>query len=238
MDNVKHRRKKKIVKFLEINELEQLEKPLVTKAQNALEVGKYNMTHKDKIALRDFALLSLLYGCALRISEAVNLKLHNLQLDEGIVIVIDSKGDDRIVDIPQPVIDILKEWLEIRPNIVGNNYVFTRVKGSTKSGEFAEEKAIPLRRQYYNKLITNLAKITGVTLKGGQEEQLPHPHTFRHSRAMAIRDDNVELDILQQILGHKDLRTTQVYAHARREEIRKAQTNNTKGIVSLKKGEI
>lgn len=233
MGEIKHRSKKKIVKFLETDELEKLQEPLIKEAKIALSKKEKDMTKTNKIALRDFALLSLLYGCALRISEAVNLKLHNLLLEQAQVIIIDSKGDDRIVDIPLPIINILKEWLSIRPNIKGNNYVFTRIKGSTKSEEFVEEKAIPLRRQYYNLLIKKLAEKTGITLKGGQEESLPHPHTLRHSRAMAIRDEQVELDILQQILGHKDLRTTQVYAHARREEIRNAQMNNTKGIINI-----
>lgn len=228
------RKKKKLVKFLEIDELNKLQQPLTEQAELALEVGQENMTKTNAIALRDFAVLSLLYGCALRVSEGVNLKLHNLLLDKAQVYIINSKGDDRFVDIPLPVVDILKEWLKIRPNIKGNDYVFTRVKGSTKSGEFAESKPLPLRRQYYNKLIENLAKKTGVTLKGDLEEKLPSPHTLRHSRAMAIRDEDTELDILQQILGHKDLRTTQVYAHARREQIRNAQMNNTKGIISLK----
>lgn len=231
MEQIKHRNKKKVLKFLEIEELEKLEKPLVEKAKNVLGKNKYELTEKDKIAFRDFALLSLLYACALRISEAVNLKLHNLLLDEAQVIIIDSKGDDRIVDIPLPVIDILKEWLEMRPDLEDNQYVFTRVRHSTKKEN--KSNKLPLRRQYYNNLITKLAQITGVTLKGGQELQLPHPHTIRHSRAMALRDDDTELDVLQEILGHKDLRTTQVYAHARREEMRKAQMKNTKGIFSI-----
>lgn len=234
MDNIKHRKKQKLIKFLKTDELNALEKPLVDNARIALEKGKENMTKSDMVALRDFALLSLMYGCALRISEAINLKLFNLLLDEGIVYIIDSKGDDRAVDIPKPIVDILKEWLEIRPNIEGNDYVFTRVKGSSKSGEFKFTDALPLRRQYYNNLIKKLAQKTGVTLKGGQKVQLPHPHTFRHSRAMEIKSAGVELDIIQQILGHKDLRTTQVYAHALREEVRKVQMDNTKGIVSLK----
>lgn len=228
MEEVKHRQKKKVLKFLETNELEQLEQPLIQKAKKAVQKPVNLMTETEKIAVRDFALLSLLYAGALRISEAINLKNHNLNLDEGYVIIIDSKGDDRIVDIPQAVIDILKEWYRIRPNIE-NDYVFTRIKGSTRP----EEDNVPLRRQYYNKLIKNLAKITNVTLKGSQGLQLPHPHTLRHSRAMAIRDNGVELDVLQQILGHKDLRTTQVYAHARREEQRKAQLQTTQGIMSL-----
>lgn len=234
MKDIKHRKKQKLPKFLEIDELNKLEEPLTNKAKLALEKGKGNMTETDKIAIRDFALLSLLYACALRISEATNLKLHNLLLDKAQVIIIDSKGDDRIVDIPLPIIDILKEWLEIRPSIEGNNYVFTRVKGSTKSGEFASKEALPIRRQYYNNLIKKLAQKTGVFLRGGQELQLPHPHTMRHSRAMAIRDEEVEIEIIQKILGHKDLRNTQIYAHARREEIRNIQMNNTKGIVTLK----
>lgn len=229
MEKVNHRKKKKILKFLEIDELNQLEQPLIQKARKAIQKPVNLMTETEKIAIRDFALLSLLYAGALRISEAVNLKRNNLNLEEGYVIIINSKGDDRIVDLPKPVIDIIKEWYEIRPSIMDNNYVFTRIKGSTRP----EENNVPLRRQYYNQLIKKLAKATNVTLKGGESQELPHPHTLRHSRAMAIRDNGVELDVLQQILGHKDLKTTQVYAHARREEQRKAQLETMQGIVSL-----
>lgn len=231
MNNTKHRNKKKILKFLKTEQLEELERPLAEYAKSVSGKDINELSEKDKIAFRDFALLSLVYACALRISEAVNLRLNNLILEEGEVIIVDSKGDDRIVDIPLPIIDILKEWLRIRPDFKENEYVFTRVRHSTKTN-YANDN-LPLRRQYYNNLIKKLAIETGITLKGEKDVKLPHPHTLRHSRAMAIYDDGIELDVIQQILGHKDLRTTQVYAHAKREQIRKVQMNNTKGIISL-----
>lgn len=224
---VKHRKKNKVLKFLEIDELQNLERPLYEKAKKAFTKDEKEMKTSDKVAIRDFALLTLLYGCALRISEATNLKIHNLLIEKAQVIIIDSKSDDRIVDVPAPVLEVLKEWLEIRPKNTKNEYVFCNVKYN------AEDKNKPITRQYYNRLIRNLAIITNTTLRGGDEIKLPSPHTFRHSRAMAIHDDGVELEIIQRILGHRNLQTTQVYAHARREEIRKVQLGNTKGISTL-----
>lgn len=118
------RNKTKLVKFLEIEEVEKFQKPLLDRAKIAM--SKENKTVADKIAIRDFVLVSLVYACALRISEACKLTLNYLDLDKKTLFVIDGKGGDRTVPIPLPIINNLKAWLEIRPNWKDNNYVFTR----------------------------------------------------------------------------------------------------------------
>lgn len=215
--------KKKLVKFLELNELKQFEQPLINKAKEALNDNEKTAT--NKIAIRDFAVVSLVYACALRISEACNLELKDVNFIRNELTVLDGKGGDRIVPIPDPTIKILKEWLAIRPNWKGNNYFFTNIKGTTRPG-----KARPLTTKYYNQLFNKLAETSGVKLNDGSN---PHPHTLRHSRAMEIYDNDVDLEVIQKLLGHKNLSTTQVYAEVRDERVANVQKNIIGGLVTL-----
>lgn len=223
MENKQGRTKQKIVKFLEIEDIRKLEEPLINSVKNAL--NKQILTTTDKIAIRDFAVINLVYACALRISEACRLQLKDIDLDKKEMIVFDGKGGDRYVPIPEPTIKILKEWLEIRPEWKNNPYFFTNIKGTTRPGEIR-----PITSKYYNQLFNKLAVTTGVKLKDGKN---PHPHTLRHSRAMEIYDNKVQLEIIQALLGHKNISTTQIYARVRNERVMEAQQAITKGLVTI-----
>ena len=217
------RNKTKLVKFLEIEEVKELQKPIIEKAKNAIE--KTELSVPDKIAIRDFAVINLVYACALRISEACNLTLRDLDLEKKILYVIDGKGGDRIVPIPEPTIKIIEEWLSIRPNWNGNNYVFTNIKGTTRPG-----KVRPMTTKYYNQLFNKLAEATGIKLRDGSA---PHPHTLRHSRAMELYDAVQDIELLQKLLGHKNISTTQIYAQVRDERVAEMQNKITGGLVSI-----
>lgn len=217
------RNKTKLVKFLEIEEVKELQKPIIEKAKNAIE--KTELSVPDKIAIRDFAVINLVYACALRISEACNLTLRDLDLEKKILYVIDGKGGDRIVPIPEPTIKIIQEWLNIRPNWNGNNYVFTNIKGTTRPG-----KVRPMTTKYYNQLFNKLAEATGIKLRDGSA---PHPHTLRHSRAMELYDAVQDIELLQKLLGHKNISTTQIYAQVRDERVAEMQNKITGGLVSI-----
>lgn len=215
--------KKKLVKFLEVDQIKEFEKPLVDNAKQALNDSAKTAT--EKIAVRDFAVISLVYACALRISEACKLKLDDVDFERKELMVVDGKGGDRIVPIPEPTIKILKEWLLIRPNWQNNPYFFTNIKGTTRPG-----KVRPLTMKYYNQLFNILAELSGVKLKDGKN---PHPHTLRHSRAMEIYDNDVDLEVIQKLLGHKNISTTQVYAEVRDERVANVQRNIVGGLVTL-----
>lgn len=217
------RKKTKIVKFLEIDEVKKFQEPIIEKVHEALDDEK--MTTTDIIAIRDFAVINLVYACALRISEACKLTLNYLDLNKKEMYVIDGKGGDRIVPIPDPTIKIIQEWLKIRPNWKDNPYVFTNVKGSTRPG-----KIRPLNQKYYNQLFNKLAEETGVTMRDGST---PHPHTLRHSRAMEIYDEIGNIEVLKKLLGHKNISTTQIYAQVRDEKVAQVQQAVTAGLVSL-----
>lgn len=217
------RKKTKLVKFLETEQIKEFQEPMLNEVKEILQ--KETLTVTDKIAIRDFAVISLVYACALRISEACNLMLNYLDLDKKEMTVIDGKGGDRIVPIPDATIKIIQEWLKVRPNWKGNNYVFTNVKGSTRPG-----KVRPLNPKYYNQLFEKLAEISGVTMKDGKK---PHPHTLRHSRAMEIYDNIENIEILKKLLGHKNISTTQIYAQVRDSRVAEVQQSVTGGLVSL-----
>lgn len=217
------RKKTKLVKFLEVDEIKKFQEPLLQRAKCALENNI--STFADKIVVRDFTLINLVYACALRISEACNLKLEDLDLQNKQLYVIDGKGGDRIVPIPDMIIKNINVWLSIRPNWKDNPYVFTNIKGSTRPG-----KIRPLTMKYYNQLFNELSEISGVKLRNGGNV---HPHTLRHSRAMEMYDSNVDLEVLQALLGHKEISTTQVYAKVRDERVKAAQNMVTAGINSL-----
>ena len=217
------RKKVKLVKFLETEEVKEFQKPIIQEVKQALEKDKLTIT--DKIAIRDFAVINLIYACALRISEACNLTLNYLDLNKKEMYVIDGKGGDRIVPIPEPTIKIIQEWLKIRPNWKNNPYVFTNIKGSTRPG-----KIRPLNQKYYNQLFNELAEASGVKMKDGSN---PHPHTLRHSRAMEIYDNIENIEILKKLLGHKNISTTQIYAQVRDSKVAEIQQAITGGLVSI-----
>ena len=217
------RKKTKIVKFLEIDEVKEFQKPIVDEVRQILQKDEVTIT--DKIAIRDFAVINLVYACALRISEACNLTLNYLDLEKKEIFVIDGKGGDRIVPIPEPTIKIIQEWLKVRPDWKDNNYVFTNVKGSTRPGVIR-----PLNSKYYNQLFNRLAEESGVKMKDGSN---PHPHTLRHSRAMEIYDNIENIEILKKLLGHKNISTTQIYAQVRDSRVAEVQQAILGGLVSI-----
>ena len=217
------RKKVKLIKFLETEEIKKFEKPIFDEVKEAL--NKSEQTPSEKIAIRDFAVISLVYACALRISEACNLTLNYLDLNKKQLYVIDGKGGDRIVPIPEPTIKILQIWLSIRPNWKNNPYVFTKIKGSTRPGEVR-----PLNQKYFNQLFHKLAEKSGVKMRDGSD---PHPHTLRHSRAMEIYDNVENLEIIKKLLGHKNISTTQIYAQVRDSKIVAVQNSITGGLLNL-----
>lgn len=225
------RNKKKLVKFLETDQIKELEEPLIEKVKPIICKPKEKLTPSEKISIRDFALITLVYSCALRISEACDLKMQYIDLEKKTMMVIDGKGGDRFISIPEPAINILKKWLEIRPSWKDNEYFFTNVKGTTrpnKNGKANNTKH--LTPKYYNVLFKKLSEETGIKLKDGS---YVHPHTLRHSRAMEIYDNGVTLDVLQALLGHKNISTTQIYAEVRNEKVIAAQQNVVGGIVTI-----
>lgn len=142
--------------------------------------------------LRNRALLELLYRAGLRNGEARHLCPGHIRWAEGIVEVRRGKGDkDRMVPVDQEVLGWLRAWQAKRPP---GRYFFCTLKGG------------PLSARYLQQLVRRLASRAGI-------ERAVTPHTLRHSYATSLLNDGFNIREVQELLGHADLSTTQIYTH-------------------------
>lgn len=153
--------------------------------------------------LRDRAILELMYASGLRVSETVNIKLNNIDIDQGILTTTGKGNKTRRVPVGSSAIEWLKSYLSLRrkrENIEIDN-IFVSVNGS------------PLTRQLIHKMITEYAEKCG--LEGVS------PHTLRHSFATHLVQNSADIRSVQQMLGHADISTTQIYTHVTNAQLKK-----------------
>jgi integrase/recombinase XerD len=156
-------------------------------------------------ALRDRALLETMYACGLRASEAIGLELSELDLDAGILRARGKGSKERIVPIGGKAIEALRAYLERgRPRLVGirpEPRVFVNLRGGG------------LSRQGLYKIVRGHARTAGL-------EHRMSPHTLRHTFATHLLSGGCDLRSLQEMLGHADIGTTQIYTHLSTERLR------------------
>ena len=155
---------------------------------------------------RNKAILEVLYGCGLRVSELTELKLSNLYLDIEFIKVTGKGSKERLVPIGGSAVKALKIWIE---NI--------RVHNPIKKGEedlvFLNRRGVRLSRVYIFMIIKQLAKLTGIN-------KTISPHTFRHSFATHLVEGGADLRAVQEMLGHESITTTEIYTHLDREYLK------------------
>src|SRR5829696_3578973 len=160
--------------------------------------------------LLDRALLELLYAAGLRISEALNLDLEDLSLDGAFVRVI-GKGDrERLVPVGEVAIDVVRAWLAgPRSALIAANHVAPVRGGPLLLGRSGRR----LARQQAWALVKRAAATAGLSGRVS-------PHTLRHSFATHLLEGGADLRIVQELLGHASISTTQLYTHVTGERIR------------------
>jgi integrase/recombinase XerD len=149
-------------------------------------------------------MISLLYACGLRVSELANLKAKDLFFDEKVGYVKQAKGrKDRMFNIPDFLFQDLKNQVE-KQKISNQEYLFSGSKGKLSSRNFQKivEKA---------------------TRKAGIQKEV-HCHTLRHSFATHLLEQGTDIRKIQELLGHADLSTTQIYTHISSEELKKIKS--------------
>jgi len=152
-------------------------------------------TRKSKL------MMSMLYACGLRVSELTNLKVANLKFDEKVGHIKQAKGrKDRSFNIPHFVFDDLKTQAEFQKNN-SQEYLFTGPVGKLSSRNL-------------QKIVSNTARKAGINKE-------VHCHTLRHSFATHLLEDGVDIRKIQELLGHSNLSTTQIYTHISTEELKK-----------------
>lgn len=155
---------------------------------------------------RNKAILEVLYGCGLRVSELTELKLSNLYLDIEFIKVTGKGSKERLVPIGSSAIKALKIWIE-------NIRVHTPVKKGEEDMVFLNRRGARLTRVYIFMVIKQLAEITGIN-------KTISPHTFRHSFATHLVEGGADLRAVQEMLGHESITTTEIYTHLDKEYLK------------------
>ena len=146
---------------------------------------------------RDRAILEVLYGCGLRVSEAAGLRISHIHLDEGFVDVVGKGDKQRLVPLGEPAADAIRAYLEDRP---------IPASRAVEDILFLNKFGKPLSRISIFKLVKDQAMAAGI-----QKEI--SPHTFRHSFATHLIENGADLRIVQEMLGHESILTTELYTH-------------------------
>ena len=165
-----------------------------------------NINLKDNFSYRNKAMLELMYGSGLRVSELVNLKLQDVDLNDDIVRTFGKGSKERII----PIGEIATEYLKIYIN----NYRSSMLKQYNNEYLFLNNHGKQMTRQGFFKIVKNIAKENGINRSFS-------PHTLRHSFASHLLKYGADLRTIQELLGHSDISTTQIYTHISNEELKK-----------------
>ncbi|MEY2569841.1 MAG: integrase/recombinase XerC, partial [Acidimicrobiaceae bacterium] len=152
------------------------------------------------LRLRDDAVLELLYGSGLRVSELCGLRCADIELDRRRVVVWGKGAKQRQVPLSAPSVEAVERWLAVRAERVGAD-----------AGEFlfVNSRGRPLTPRDVRRLLDRRSPTP------------THPHALRHSFATHLLDGGADLRAVQELLGHADLATTQIYTHVSRERLRR-----------------
>jgi integrase/recombinase XerD len=162
--------------------------------------------NETALGLRDRAMLETLYATGLRVSELVSLKLHEVNFDMGVVRVFGKGNKERLVPLGEEAIDWLRRYLaEGRPALLDKRQsddLFVTTRGAAMS------------RQAFWQLIKRYA------LHAGIDPARLSPHVLRHAFATHLLNHGADLRVVQLLLGHSDISTTQIYTHVARERLK------------------
>ena len=171
-----------------------------------------NLSHKDTTekGLRLSLMLEILYATGIRISELVSLKIGNISDDYSFIIILNKGRKERIVPLISKVQNILKKYLKILQNKkirCSENYLFP---SNSKLGHLTRIRFFQMLKKLGSKALIH--------------KELLSPHKVRHSFATHLLNRGVDLRLIQESLGHKDISTTQIYTHIQTKKLRKILT--------------
>jgi integrase/recombinase XerD len=188
-----------------VNPAEQIKSPKIPRrlpsvlSFEEIELLLAQINRKHSFSLRDRAMIELLYACGLRISELLKLPLREIYFKEEMVRILGKGSKERLVPVSKRCLYWITQYLELsRPYLDryqrSNGITFLNTRGSAMS------------RMGFWKILNNLV------IKSGIKKEI-HPHTFRHSFATHLLEGGADLRAVQEMLGHADISTTQIYTH-------------------------
>jgi len=160
---------------------------------------------EDMLGLRDKAMLETLYATGLRVTELVGLKTAEISLEMGVVRVMGKGGKERLVPLGEEACDWITRYLgEARPLLLA---------GRASDALFVTQRGEAMTRQAFWYLLKRRAAQAGVV-------KALSPHTLRHAFATHLLNHGADLRVVQMLLGHADISTTQIYTHVARERLK------------------
>ncbi len=171
--------------------------PAVLSVEEVEKILESVDTNRGWLSLRDRAILEILYGCGLRVSEACGLQISHVYLQRGFVRVVGKGNKERLVPLGEIAADAFARYLEARPQAA--EPAFDDIAFLNKNGR-------PLSRVAIFNLVKTQALIAGVNKEIS-------PHTFRHSFATHLIERGADLRVVQEMLGHESILTTEIYTH-------------------------
>jgi integrase/recombinase XerD len=174
--------------------------------------------HDGPLGLRDVAMLEVLYGGGLRVSELVGLPRSALDARSGLLRVSGKGGRERLVPLGEPALDALAAWLaEGRPRLL------RRGRGDPESIFLSRQGRAMTRQNFFQRL-------RGLAREAGIPTDRVSPHVLRHAFATDLLEGGADLRAVQAMLGHADLATTQIYTHVSRARLREiVETHHPRG---------
>ncbi|EOV0105557.1 TPA: site-specific tyrosine recombinase XerD [Vibrio vulnificus] len=166
----------------------------------------------EPVELRDKAMLELLYATGLRVTELVSLTMENISLRQGVVRVTGKGGKERLVPMGENAIDWIETFIKQgRPALLG---------GTSSDVVFPSKRARQMTRQTFWHRIKFYAVIAGI------DTDHLSPHVLRHAFATHLLNYGADLRVVQMLLGHSDLSTTQIYTHVATERLKQIHSQH------------
>lgn len=187
--------KKKLPEYLSIEEVDKI----------------LNINTLKPTDYRNKAMLEMIYGCGLRVSELVNLKLSNIDFNECVVRVFGKGSKERIVPMNDITMENLKEYIDNHRNYL--------LKLKTSDYVFINNNGTGISRVGFFKILKKICEDNGI-------DKTVSPHTLRHSFATHLLNNGADIRVIQELLGHSNLTTTQIYSHLSNDKIKNDYANH------------
>ena len=191
--------------FTTVNPALAIEQPkLAKKLPRVLNISEIEKLLNEKLSLTERLIMELLYSCGFRVSELVNLKLNDIELSAKYIRCFGKGSKERIVPIGNTAKQIIEEYLPVRELILIKNNIQSKRLIILKNGrEITRQDVYKFIRQQGEKINKHIS-----------------PHTLRHTFATHLIENGADLRIVQELLGHSDVATTQLYTHISKKRLK------------------